>query len=110
MIDITGVDLRKFVKEVYDLSKPQGLGFLHFKDEPLTDAEVDEIISGEGSFIRSSVALGMDYINGRSCKMTVRKAEGGRLEINDRWYDHSDAALSELLKRVGVPVPAINAS
>ena len=26
LIDITGVDLKKFIKEVYNLSSPQGMG------------------------------------------------------------------------------------
>lgn len=95
-IDITGCDLRKFVAKVYDLSRPQGLGFLHFTREPLTDAEIDLLIwPGESYLVR------MDYVKGRSCKMTVFNREG-RLTIYDSWYDHSDEQLNELLAHVGV--------
>ena len=32
MIEITGCDLSVFIKKVYELSAPQGLGFIHAKD------------------------------------------------------------------------------
>jgi hypothetical protein len=31
-IDITGVDMVEFVKKVYELSLPQGMGFLHYQE------------------------------------------------------------------------------
>ena len=31
-IDVTGIDLIQFIKEVYKLSVPAGLGYLHFRD------------------------------------------------------------------------------
>jgi hypothetical protein len=37
MIDISGIDLVKFAQAVYELSKPQGLGFLHFSPGPLEE-------------------------------------------------------------------------
>jgi hypothetical protein len=91
MIDITGVDLVKFVKKAYELSGPQGLGFLHAKGGSLTDEETQELIRPTGR-----IALSMDYVHGRACKMTVFR-EGDRLEIRDTWYDHSDLLLERLL-------------
>lgn len=94
-IDITGVDLRKFIKEVYELSKAQGLGFVDFKKGGLSEEDVDKIIkAGKGSVY-------MDYVNGRACKMRAR-LEDGRLTIPSEWYDHSDYLLGELLKRCGI--------
>ena len=93
MIDIAGVDLVKFVKKVYELSKPLGLGFLHYTSEPLSDEEAKEcIIKGE---------VGMDYVKGRSCKMRAR-LEDGKLLIANKWYDHTDVQLTELLDHVGI--------
>lgn len=97
MIDITGVDLLKFVKEAYNLSSPQGMGFIHYQEGELSDADAQAIIDVENR----NYAVTMDYVKGRSIKMHVRK-EDGKLLINDDWYDHSDSQLAELLKRVGI--------
>ena len=43
-LDVTFVDPIKFVKEVYKLSVPQGLGFLHFEEGGLTNLEAQEIL------------------------------------------------------------------
>lgn len=102
MIEITGVDLKQFVKDVYDLSKPQGLGFKHFTPKPLSDEEAESIV------IRSSerFPVDVDYVRGRACKMTVfrDKENPERLYIHDKWYDHSESALQELLSRHGITV------
>ena len=95
MIDITGVDLRKFVQEVYARSSPQGLGMLHYQDGGLPDAEADAIIARSKDDKR--IAVSMDYVRGRSCKMVVFR-HGDKLEIRDAWFDHTDAALNALLQ------------
>ena len=68
-IDITGIDLIKFVKEVYRLSIPAGLGRLHFKEGGLTDEEAEEILGVWKD--DKQFALDMDYVRGRACKMTI---------------------------------------
>lgn len=94
MIDITGVDLVKFVQKVYELSVPQGLGRSHFTPEPLTKEEAKRLINeNAGPY---DCVVDMDYIRGRACKMNVWK-EGGRFYIRDSWYDHTDEQLYELL-------------
>ena len=98
-IEIHGVDLREFAKAAYDLSQPQGLGFLHFSPEVLTDDEADEIVAQGG---RGKVVLRMDYVKGRAVKQTVWKREDGVRYIRGVWFDHTDEHLTELLRRVGV--------
>ena len=96
-IDITGIDLIKFVKEVYRLSVPVGLGRLHFKEGGLTDEEAKGILDiwkNDKQF-----ALDMDYIKGRACKMTIFKKEN-KLHIRSPWYDHTDMRLAMLLRAV----------
>ena len=101
MIDITGVDLVKFVQKVYELSMPQGLGFLHFTPEPLSEERAKEIVEQRGgAFSGSSCVISMDYVDGRACKMNVRE-ENGKLVINDSWYDHTDSQLKQLLETFG---------
>ncbi len=98
MIDITGIDLRKLVRAVYNNSVPQGLGWMHAKNGELTDEEVDTVLSGEERFTRKpdNLVFHMDYVNGRSCKFVVWK-DGDTLFTRDRWYDHSTEALNEML-------------
>lgn len=102
-IEITGVDLVKFVQAVYDLSAPVGMGFLSFKPGPLPEAQAKEIVDRQATMRGSSLSL--DYVAGRGCKMHVRRDDEGRLWIDERWYDHSSDQLKELLTRVGVAIP-----
>ncbi len=99
MIEITGVDLVKFVQKVYELSNPQGLGFLHYQEGQLEIEEAERIIDIWKNDER--MALGMDYIRGRSCKMDVWK-DDNKLWIQNDWYDHTKMELSELLKEVNI--------
>lgn len=96
-IDITGIDLIKFIKEVYKLSIPAGLGYLHFREGELTNEEAMQILNiwkDDKQF-----ALDMDYIKGRACKMIIFR-EGKKLYIRSPWYDHTDIQLAKLLKTV----------
>jgi hypothetical protein len=101
-IDITNCDLRKVISAVYELSAPQGLGFLNFTPKPLSDEQIDAILAS-GS---ERYPLDMDYVGGRSCKFHVRREANGRLTIPDRWYDHTGEQLRELCKVIGAEVPA----
>lgn len=91
MIDVTGINLVEFAKKIYELSVPQGSGFLHFTPKPLTNEEAKQYISMEGQN-----ALDMDYVNGRACKMHVRR-ENNKLTTSDVWYDHTNLAYQQLL-------------
>lgn len=97
MIEVTGVALADLIKAAYNPSRPQGLGFLHFQEGDLTDAEVEEIIARGNN----RIAVRMDYVKGRSCKFTVTR-EGDKLFIANNWYDHSTAQLEQLLTSVGL--------
>lgn len=97
MIEITGANLVEVVKAVYDLSRPQGMGFLHFDSAPLTDEEAKSLIA----FTNPRVPVDLDYVKGRACKFFVRREEDGTLWIQNSWYDHSDHDLQDLLKRIG---------
>lgn len=94
MIDVTNVDMVKFVQKVYDLSRPQGMGMLHFQPGGITEEEAKVFIDEDGT-------VSMDYVKGRACKMHTR-VKDGRIELGDNWYDHTDAQLSELLEHVGL--------
>jgi hypothetical protein len=92
MIDITGVDLIKFVQKVYELSVPQGLGFLHFQPGGLSTEDAKCYINETGPD-----AVNMDYVHGRACKMFARREKDGKIVIGNSWYDHRDDQLEQLL-------------
>lgn len=105
-VDITGVMLPEFVKEVYNKSGAQGLGVLHYTPKGLSNDEVNEILDAP-SF--GSAILSMDYIKGRACKMTVFKEEDS-MYINYPWFDHTHEDFVALLKAVwpeGKPFPVL---
>jgi hypothetical protein len=99
MIDVTGCDLVAFVKKVYDLSQPRGLGFLHATTGGLSDEDAKYCIVPEGR-----IAVRMDYVHGRGCKMTVFR-EGEKLYMPYPWYDHTHSELVSLLNAIGVEPP-----
>jgi hypothetical protein len=96
-IEVTGLSLTKMAQAAYDLSGPQGLGHLHYQEGGLSDEEAEALWKRERP--DGYCALAMDYVKGRACKFSVHR-EDGRLYINNRWFDHSDADLAELLRRV----------
>lgn len=98
-IEVTGVPLAALVRAAYRPSRPQGLGFIHYQDGDLTDAEVAEIIERDKE--SPHIAVSMDYVKGRSCKFHVRR-DGKRLFIGNSWYDHSTEQLKSLLSVVGL--------
>lgn len=103
LIDLTGFDLRTLARKVYELSRPQGLGILHYQEGSLPDEELEEVIDVSE---RSRLALTMDYVLGRACKFHVQLAgDSGYLLLPDGvthwirtdWYDHFRPDLEELL-------------
>lgn len=97
-----GIDLVKFIQNVYDLSKPQGLGKMHFTPEPLNEAEAEQILKRYDN--HTNIVLALDYLNGRACKMTVWKSNQDVLYIRDNWFDHEFKEFKELLKRCKIKI------
>lgn len=98
-IEVTGVTLEALVRAAYNPSQPRGLGHLHFQPGDLSDEDIAAIIDrGKGSRLH---AISMDYVKGRAVKFDARR-DGDRLFIKNRWYDHSDTQLRNLLVSVGL--------
>ncbi len=96
-IEITGVNLVELVKRAYDLSNPQGLGFIHYKDGGLSDEQANSLIDENDRY-----PVSLDYVCGRACKLDVFKSDDERLYIRNKWYDHSAQQLKDLLLSVGL--------
>lgn len=97
MIDITGIPLTEVAKAAYDLSRPQGMGFLHYQEGSLSDEDAAKLVNED----HRSCPLEMDYVRGRAVKLTVFRKDGKLLILN-KWFDHSESDLEELLSRIGV--------
>lgn len=96
MIDVTGVDLVKLVQNVYSLSGPQGMGFLHFREGELTTQQAQALIWPGDLY-----PVEMDYVHGRACKFRVMEKDD-KLYTDAAWYDHTEDQLVALLKSVGI--------
>lgn len=95
-IDLGTTDMVAFIRTVHRLSSAQGLGFRDDKEGPLPDVAIRPYVDQ----LESGGRTCMDYIAGRSIKMSIHKHDG-RYFIRDDWYDHSDAEFDELLARFG---------
>jgi hypothetical protein len=103
MIDLTGVDKIKLIQKVYELSVPLGMGFLHFRDEPLSEEDAKSCLR-EYDTTRNpeygQVIIGMDYVHGRACKFNAWVNSEGELYCHDRWFDHTPEQLETLLESI----------
>lgn len=82
MIDISGFDKADVLAALYNASKPQGLGFLHFEPSPMTTAQARELIDEIGWPFNQ---MYFDYIKGR-----VMKVDLGANEFNPWLYDRDN--------------------
>ena len=97
--DETKVD--DVIRAAYDLSTPQGLGFLHARPGGLDDETIARIKESESGLYAAS----MDYVHGRAVKLTIRR-DGDICYIPaDSWFDHSLDHLRELAKRADLGEP-----
>jgi len=97
MKNVKELDLVKFIQDVYAMSAPRGLGFLHFQPGDLSVRTAEEFVELRADDER--IVLSLDYIQGRACKMTVWRGAGGTYDLPDSWYDHTDAQYTELLRQ-----------
>jgi hypothetical protein len=72
-ISIAGFDKAKVLAALYNSARPQGLGFLQYKPEPMTDDQARALLADNNSF---------DYIKGRPMKITI-----GGDELDAQVYD-----------------------
>ena len=90
MIDVTDIPTINLVKAAFNLSKPVGMGFLHYEPGDMPDEMAQDYINSDGSVY-------MDYVQGRQCKFHV-KINDGKKYIRDTWYDRTPEQLNKLLE------------
>ena len=106
-IEVTNANLRLLVQTAYDLSKPQGMGYLHYQPGSLSDEDADMLLECKGTSVGTpsyNVVVSMDYVRGRAVKMSVFKVEDypNKLFIRDTWFDHTEEEFHILLAILGV--------
>ena len=62
MVDTRGLKKSAVLAALYNASKPQGLGFLHFDPVPMTEEEAEELLR-MGTYF--------DYLKGRVMKISL---------------------------------------
>lgn len=90
-------NIRELIKLAYGLSKPQGLGFLHFMVGDIDATTLDSMVD---SFEQKG-RIDLDYVIGRACKCSFTKSDDGILTsiAPDMWYDHTDDQANQFLSQ-----------
>lgn len=77
MINIKGLDKAEVLAALYNNSKPQGMGFLHFTPEDMTIEEAKNLLKRGMDF---------DYIQGRVMKVNL----DSDIEFEEWLYDRDN--------------------
>lgn len=100
MISITGLDKADVLAALYNASRPQGMGFMHYDPKPMTRDEAATLLAETTYF---------DYLKGRVMKLNLSKPDSF-----DEWgYDRdngpgaAERALSSLRASGNVASPEI---
>lgn len=62
IIDLKGKNKAKVLVALYNSSKPQGMGFLHYDPTPMSQSEAEELLRSQTYF---------DYLKGRVMKVDL---------------------------------------
>lgn len=66
-ISIQGLSKAAVLAALYNASKPQGLGFMHYDSKPMTEEVAQQVIDEQG--------LKFDYLKGRVMKVDISQDE-----------------------------------
>ena len=77
MVNFTGISKAAVLAALYNASKPQGKGFLHFASEDMTELEAEDLIHQR---------LHFDYIKGRIVKVILSDDN----EFDEYLYDRDN--------------------
>jgi len=100
MIEVTGIDLSKFAKKVYELSAPPSE-----VNKRLSETMLGVVLKQHGERNWRRFVLYMHKVHDRQCNMTVYESADGKWYINDTWYGHTPEQLDELLQTFNIKKP-----
>lgn len=90
MIDISHMNKAAVLAALYNASKPQGLGILHFTPDNMTIQEATELLTQTNYF---------DYLKGRVMKIAL---DGDTLDPRLYDRDNGDGAAMKALRAAGL--------
>lgn len=93
-LDISGLDKVDVLLALYESARPQGMGFMHFRDEPMPRGEAKALLERQSYF---------DYLHGRVMKVNL-KGDVLKTALYDR--DNGEGAALEALTKAGLVVKA----
>jgi len=100
MVSITGLEKPAVLAALYNASRPQGLGFMHYDPKPMTVDEASAVLAQTTYF---------DYLKGRVMKLDLSKND----EFNEALYDRdngpgaAERAIAALRASADVTAPEI---
>lgn len=90
--------LRSIVKASFELARPAGLGWLHFRDnQPMTDEDADHCINLPPD--HGGMVIEMDYVQGRQCKTYIQKIDEGHFTLFNNSYERDRGTPEPMLDR-----------
>lgn len=106
-IEFTGHEPYLILQKAYELSSPQGMGFMHARAGGLSDDEAKAIVAGatRGSPPHNA-SISFDYVHGRAMKLWMDVREG-RLFLPRSWYDHSEEAMRALCESFSIDYDSV---
>ena len=92
--------LRAIVKASFELARPAGMGWMHFKsNQQMTDEEVDQFITLTPRSADDKSVVDMDYVQGRQCKTYISRVEEGHFTLANRSYERDRGTPDTMLNR-----------
>lgn len=89
-IDISKLDKAEVLVALYNASRPQGLGFIHFTSQPMTRDEAAQLLERAKYF---------DYLKGRVMKVMIEDQLDPCLYDRDNGKGAAAAAIAPLLNK-----------
>jgi hypothetical protein len=80
IVNIAGLNKAEVLAALYNASRPQGMGFLHYDPKPMTMEEAEELIEHCGPD-----RLSFDYLKGRVMKINLSEDE-----VNTFYYNRDN--------------------
>ena len=102
MISLLGLNKADVLAALYNASKPQGMGFMHYDPKPMTREEAEALLEQGTHF---------DYLAGRVMKVDLSKDE-----LNEWGYDRdngqgaAERAIAEVRKTGNTNTPTISST
>ena len=101
MLDVTGIDLIKFAQDAYELTPLTGKASMlgAKRNGKLSKEDAEKLV--EQYKDDGEIALRMDKVKGKDCRMTIYR-DGSSLLIDSIWTGHTTEDLKDLLERQNI--------